>query len=301
MDLFKRSFPATPFDLTHNYVTSPLPFLTPPRLAFLRLTLAFYTLFTNIFTLAWVSIKFGIGKSFFSFFTQLSYIGLCAYFCAAGLQTFLYAQGRRSSHARSSPSNEYGYVYTYPLQRWPRSLQFLHIWLTVTVTTYPFLVTIVYWAVLSSSSTFATAYSTWSNISVHAMNTPFALFEILCTNTPPAPWITLPGGILILALYLGVAYITKASQGFYVYNFLNPQTQHAVLAAWIIGIALAYCVIFSLVRGIVIVRVWVFARGVRGAFRQRAESGGMEGEKSEAEGVDDWVEVDSGRWNRRQR
>lgn len=86
-----------------------------------------------------------------------------------------------------------------------------------------------------------------------------------------------------------------------VYNFLNPQTQHAVLAAWIIGIALAYCVIFSLVRGIVIVRVRVFARGVRGAFRQRAESGGMEGEKSEAEGVDDWVEVDSGRWNRRQR
>jgi hypothetical protein len=93
-------------------------------------------------------------------------------------------------------------------------------------------VTIVYWAILSSSSTFSTSYSgmlfafwhiislihppqAWYNISAHALNTPFALFEILFSNTPPAPWITLPCGLLILAAYLGVAYITKADQGFY--------------------------------------------------------------------------------------
>jgi hypothetical protein len=57
-----RASPATPFDLTHNYVTSPLPFLTPSRFAFLRLTLAFYTLFTLIFSLAWECVKFGTGQ-----------------------------------------------------------------------------------------------------------------------------------------------------------------------------------------------------------------------------------------------
>jgi hypothetical protein len=61
----------------------------------------------------------------------------------------------------------------------------------------------------------AHAPEAWSNISVHALNTPFALFEVLFTNTPAAPWITLPCGVIVLALYLGVAYITKADQGFY--------------------------------------------------------------------------------------
>lgn len=57
-----KASPAIPFDLTYNYVTSPLPFLTPFRLAFLRLTLAFYTLFTLVFILAWECIKFGNGE-----------------------------------------------------------------------------------------------------------------------------------------------------------------------------------------------------------------------------------------------
>lgn len=191
-----------------------------------------------------------------------------------------------------------------------------------------FLVTIVYWAILSSPSTFSTSYSStllifsgislthlreaWSNISVHALNTPFALFEILFTNTPPAPWITLPCGLLILAAYLGVAYITKEDQGFYrtflpshasplpikcaqlaAYNFLNPHTQHARLAGWIVGIGAAYCIIFVLVRVIVIIRVRLTARGVRGLFCRHAKSGDAEGEEREAEAIDEWVEVDS--------
>ena len=55
----------------------------------------------------------------------------------------------------------------------------------------------------------------WTNISVHALNTVFALFEIGCTNSPPSPWLTLPACILVLAGYLGIAYITHVTQGFY--------------------------------------------------------------------------------------
>ena len=46
--------------------------------------------------------------------------------------------------------------------------------------------------------------------------------------------------------YLGVAYITHATQGFYVYSFLNP-SKGAVLAAYICGIFAGTIVIFALV------------------------------------------------------
>ena len=47
------------------------------------------------------------------------------------------------------------------------------------------------------------------------MNTGYALFEILLTNAGPSPWWHLPVCIAMLACYLGVAYITHATQGFY--------------------------------------------------------------------------------------
>jgi len=56
---------------------------------------------------------------FFSYFTHLSAIGLCAYFWAAGVQTFMYALGKK-----------------YPLRHWPRFFQLLHLWLYATITTF---------------------------------------------------------------------------------------------------------------------------------------------------------------------
>jgi len=107
--------------------------------------------------------------SYFSYFTHLSYIGLCAYFCAAGVQTFFYARSGKG----------------YPLQSWPRALQYLHVLLYSTIVTYreypndyilrrqsllnwitpAILVTLVFWILLSDSSTFETAYSCQSSLS----------------------------------------------------------------------------------------------------------------------------------------
>jgi len=47
------------------------------------------------------------------------------------------------------------------------------------------------------------------------MNSGFALFEILMTNASPSPWSHIIPGFLLLVCYLGVAYITHATQGFY--------------------------------------------------------------------------------------
>ncbi|KAM5535546.1 hypothetical protein V8D89_010713 [Ganoderma adspersum] len=235
---FYRSQSPTTFDPNHDLVTSPV--FHPAVLAGLRLTLATYALFVALYQLIEEAVKEGDAQTFFSYFTHLSYIGLIAYMYAAGVQTLCYVLNRRQG---------------YPLQRWPRPLQFLHKLLYSTVTTFPMVVTVIFWALLADSDTFATTLSAWFNISEHAMNTGYALFEITLTNAGPSPWWHLPICIVVLACYLGVAYITHATQGFYTYSFLDPKKEHAKLAGYIVGIGVAECIAFLLARALVWVRM----------------------------------------------
>ncbi|KAG6843163.1 hypothetical protein H0H93_002017, partial [Arthromyces matolae] len=55
----------------------------------------------------------------------------------------------------------------------------------------------------------------WSNVSLHIFNLVFALFEIFFTNIPPPPPLMIPLCLVLLALYLGLAFITYATQGIY--------------------------------------------------------------------------------------
>jgi len=154
------------FDEQHKFVTSAI--FPPWWLACIRLLLALYTLVASLFTLIWEARGFDSGStagSYFSYFTNLSYIGICAYFFASGVQTFAYAQNLKQGKDE------------YPLQHWPWILRYLHGLLFSTIATFPILVTIVYWALLSSASTFDTPYSTWSNISKHALNSVMVIFD----------------------------------------------------------------------------------------------------------------------------
>jgi hypothetical protein len=103
--------------------------------------------------------------SFFSYFTQLTNIGLCAYFWASGVQTVAYVRNGQK---------------TYPLQNWPRFLQFLHVLLFSTISTFrtrlrilnefifrcydfnifstAFVVTAVFWSVLATSASLSTRF-----------------------------------------------------------------------------------------------------------------------------------------------
>ncbi|KAF5374632.1 hypothetical protein D9615_008914 [Tricholomella constricta] len=274
MNLYSRLGVTQPFDSAHKHVTSPV--VSAPVLASLRFLLAFYTLFTLLLTLIWNSVRDHSGQSYFSYFTHLSYIGLCAYFFASGVQTFAFARSLR-------PAGGAGSTASYPLQRWPRPLQFLHVLLQLTITTFPIVVTIVFWILLATPEIFNQAITSWSNISVHLLNTAFGLAEVFFTDIPPAPWLTLPMGILVLACYLGVAYITHDTQGFYPYSFLNPHKQKALLAAYIVGIAVGYCIIFLFVRLLIILRIRIVAwsRARRGA-----------GSSADSEAIEDWEEVE---------
>lgn len=233
-------FFSSPFDPSLTYVSSSVPILRHPIvLASVRLLLAVYVLVTLLVSVVWAGVVSHDIDGYFSYFTHLTYIGLCSYFFASGVQTLVYARNN-----------------TYLLRTWPfaKTLQFLHVWLHSTVVTFPFVVTITFWVLLSSSSTFSSVFNTWNNISVHALNSAYALFEVLLTNAPPPPLIFMLANLVLLGGYLGVAYITYATQRFYTYNFLDPRQQGSFLAAYIAGIAVGYIIIFGIVSGMMVIR-----------------------------------------------
>ena len=203
-----------------------------------------YAFTTLIFVLAWQCAQAETGcaasQASFSFFTSLTYWGLGFYFLVAAIHTFTYA---RTGAAL--------------LDRFPRPLQALHSAFYTTVVVYPFIVTIVYWGVLFSGPWFAEMYSGWSNVSQHALNSAFALFELTIPRTDPPPPLHMLWLILVLALYLAVAYITHADKGFYPYSFLDPGEQGPLVAAYVFGIAVGCLIVFGVVWGLIWLRRYV--------------------------------------------
>ena len=186
----------------------------------------------------------------------LCYWGTACYFAIAAIHTFSYAHNGRSS----------------TLNRLPRPLQALHHLFWTSIATYPLLVTIVYWGVLYSG--FTTTFAVWSNVSQHALNTVFGVFELLMTRVDPAPWVHLVFLIIILACYCGLAYITYATKHYFVYSFLNPNPANMVInsagkkeniggfgkggvVGAVFGIAVAIVILFLITKGITWLRKWV--------------------------------------------
>ncbi|KAF9003026.1 hypothetical protein BDQ17DRAFT_513668 [Cyathus striatus] len=231
------SLSKAPFDEDYRFVTSYA--LSPAILGAVRISLGLFTLASILSVLIYGGIKDHSAGAYFSYFTHLSLIGLCSYFWATGVQTIAFA--------RSSDG-------TYPLQRWPRALRYLQVLLTTTITTFPIVVTVVYWGLIAGSDSFASPYTSWANVSQHLLNTVFALFEIGLTNIPPLPWVDLPLTLVMLGGYLGVAYITHLTQGFYAYSFLDPKEQGKLLIAYFVGIAVGQAIVFVAVRYAIVLR-----------------------------------------------
>lgn len=81
-----------------------------------------------------------------------------------------------------------------------------------------------------------------------------ALLEIILPATDPPPFLHLVFIILILALYLGLAYITYATQHFYTYAFLDPANGKGRLVGYVFGILVASIIVFFIVWGLIWIR-----------------------------------------------
>lgn len=124
---------------------------------------------------------------------------------------------------------------------------------------FPFIVTIVYWAILYKGVWFENQFVAWENVSQHGLNSAFALFEIFLTRTDTPLWVHLPWLLIILAGYLGLAFVTLATQGFYTYSFLDHDVVggRGYVAAYVAGILLGVLIVFAVVWGLIWTRKWV--------------------------------------------
>ncbi|KAL2130271.1 hypothetical protein VTI74DRAFT_6688 [Chaetomium olivicolor] len=258
------------WDPTHRFETSWL--LSPWWLFCCRALLSLYIFTTLLFILGWQCTHADDGcaasRATFSYFTHLTYWGLGFYFLFAATHTFTYA---RSGVAL--------------LDRFPRPLQALHAFFYTTITVYPIIVTVVFWARLYSGKWFPEVFSGWSNISQHLLNSFFGLFEVVIPRTDTSPPVHMAWLILVLALYLALAYVTKATKNFYPYDFLNPATQHGLVAAYAFGIAVGCIVVFGFVWGLIWLRKFVTETklGKTGKFAKTASGGGELGEPKDLE------------------
>lgn len=114
----------------------------------------------------------------------------------------------------------------------------------------------MYWALIYIG--FLDSTEVWRNVSEHALNAVFALFEIIFPRTKKTPWLHIIPLIVILGGYLGVAYLTLHASHFYVYAFLD-ETIHSkgAVAGTIIGILAGTIVVFAVIHFLIKLRRWL--------------------------------------------
>lgn len=244
---------STGFDPLHTFVRSQ--FVSPIVLACTRALLSIYCFTTIITCYTWLvnetaTIKLkdvnigsytiqqsddAIGQSF-SFFTYLTFWSLGFYFLISSIQTFIYAYRQRNW-----------------LQSWPKCLQLLYSMYYSTITSFPFLVTIVFWGTMNSGWP-SGRFEQWINISVHGLNSVFAAAEIILPATEPLPWNHLSVVLGVLSIYLGLAYLTRYTQGFYVYEWMNPAHGNVSIILHVLGYAGGMITLFCLARYTIVLR-----------------------------------------------
>ncbi|KAG6020560.1 hypothetical protein E4U41_002810 [Claviceps citrina] len=266
--VFSRDRGTERFDPTHRFETSWL--VSPWVLFWIRAVMSLYCFTTLFVIIGYTCADDSLGgcdtvRRSFSYFTVLTYWGLAFYFAVAGAHTLSYAlrlrRRRRQEQeqagvgagagAVAGAGDEAGDEPSCLLDSLPPPLQTLHSLLYTTVVTLPFLVTLVYWIVLYRGPWFARRFDAWHNVSQHALNSGFALSEVLLARAAEPPWWHLPALLAVLLAYLGVAYLTAATQGWYTYRFLDRAAVggRGIVAAYVCGIAAGVVVVFAVVRG----------------------------------------------------
>ncbi|EEH42918.1 hypothetical protein PABG_12297 [Paracoccidioides brasiliensis Pb03] len=221
-------------DKFHHFETSWV--FTPITLAVCRAIIYVYCFVTILVVYGWQGTH-GLNRlnvRSFSYFTNMSFVGVAVYFLVAAVHAYLYGWKGRSVL----------------FDKWPRWLRALHSLFYTTVVVYPFLVMVVFWSFLYEGRWFPLTFQAWANVTQHILTPCFSLFEIICSTAPPPPLLHLVFLILLLVLYLGVAYLTRATQGFFVYPFLNPDSSgrgSGRVTGYVFGVAGILVLLFGFV------------------------------------------------------
>jgi hypothetical protein len=102
----------------------------------------------------------------------------------------------------------------------------------------------------------------------------YALLELVLTTAPPHPLLNLAFLILILGLYLSLAYLTYRTEGFYTYSFLDPGlngVHSGKTAGYIFGVLAAIIVIFAVTQFL----IWLRRRLTGGKIKRARRDPGL--------------------------
>ena len=127
-------------------------------------------------------------------------------------------------------------------------------------------------------------FEQWVNISVHGLNSVFAVTEIVLSATAPPPVTHLGFVLLVLSGYLGLAYLTKYTQDFYVYEWMNPAHGVPSILLHVVGYAGGMVIIFFLVRYAIVGRNALAAKLARKSDGDEEKAFDLDGETDVSSG-----------------
>ncbi|KAJ1912013.1 hypothetical protein IWQ60_009864 [Tieghemiomyces parasiticus] len=223
-----------------RFVTSNL--VAPRTLFFIRLILALYSL-------AVLAVMFVANQErFFNYMTCWSFFGLTIYLCLA---TYLSGRYSFGIHRYTPEAN--------PLVTASVATQAACWFLYETFATYHLLVPVVYWSVLYSSFADQPLIQILASIGPHATDFGILVIEVLFNRQQMqlSHW-CIP--IIVLAFYLGLAYLVWGVQQIFIYPFLNFNKLHGWVALIIAGIALGTLIIFTVMYFVHRVRDYLLRR-----------------------------------------
>jgi hypothetical protein len=96
----------------------------------------------------------------------------------------------------------------------------------------------------------------------------FTITEIVLPATEPLPWNHLSVVLGVLSIYLGLAYLTRYTQGFYVYEWMSPAYRTISIVLHVLGYAGGIIALFVMTRYAILARNTLTDR-----LRRRKEGG----------------------------
>ncbi|KAK9693712.1 hypothetical protein K7432_013764 [Basidiobolus ranarum] len=171
-----------------------------------------------------------VWEGFFVYFTDLSFLGLVAYFMVSTYHSLRYYNGsiqflHSSWIARS------------------KFLRFVYWLLYETIVVFHVVVPIVYWTLIFTPSNRSTLLL-WVNGSIHGSDFFFMIIEVVLGRWT-LTWKHLPFVLLFPVLYMCMAFLNYAINDYFVYGFLNWYARKSGYVALIyLGVALFFVAVF---------------------------------------------------------
>ncbi|KAI8064191.1 hypothetical protein BC940DRAFT_306388 [Gongronella butleri] len=199
----------------------------------------------------------GTGKTFFAFFTNLTYIGLNAYYvtsCYHHVASLMYKDHRS-------------------FFKQPTVLNYLYVYLYHTIIVFNIVTPLVYWALLNSGTKTSTVLATFLNVNVHGVSFFIMLFDVIFNRMQVyTNMIVLL--IVNVVIYMCLAFVVYAVDDVWVYPFLNWNLGASAALMYLI-VGLVFVVVFFIIMGIHDLRDWL-AQVFKRAPKQKCSPRSME-------------------------